>query len=87
MDVQKSLMACGQGCTILPAIAVSADVAHGQMRTAALCEPELQRRIVLVLPNTRRMAVAVRCTTELLVEEMKIAVDRGDWPSVCWLGE
>jgi DNA-binding transcriptional LysR family regulator len=87
MDVQKTLVACGHGFTILPAIAVSDDVARGHLRTAPLCAPELQRHIVLAVPNTRRMAVAARCTTALLTAEMKIAVERGDWPSARWLGE
>ena len=78
-------MACGHGFTVLPAIAVSEDVARGLLRTAPLCNPELQRRIALALPHTRRMAAAVRCTTPLLVDEMKIAVERGNWPSARWM--
>lgn len=87
MDVQKTLVACGHGFTVLPAIAVNEDVTRGLLRAAPLCNPELQRRIALALPNTRRMAIAVRCATALLVEEIKIAVERGDWPSARWLGE
>ncbi|CAG9272460.1 LysR family transcriptional regulator [Paraburkholderia unamae] len=87
MDVQKTLVASGHGYTVLPAIAVGDDVARGQLRTAPLCEPVLQRKIVLALPNTRRMAVAVRCATGVLVEEMKLAVERGAWPSARWLAQ
>ncbi|WP_028217091.1 LysR family transcriptional regulator [Paraburkholderia oxyphila] len=87
MDVQKTLVASGHGFTVLPAIAVKEDVARGQLQMAPLCEPALQRRIVLALPNTRRLATAVRCTTALLVNEMRMAVERGDWPSARWLGE
>jgi LysR family transcriptional regulator, nitrogen assimilation regulatory protein len=87
MDVQKALVAGGHGYTVLPAIAVSDDVARGQLRTAPLREPELQRRIAVAMPNTRRIAVAVRCTADLLVSEMKISVERGAWPSARWLAE
>jgi LysR family transcriptional regulator, nitrogen assimilation regulatory protein len=87
MEVQKTLVAHGHGFTVLPALAVSNDVARGELRAVRLSKPELHRRIVLALPNSRRIASAVRCTISLLVAEMKSAVERGAWPSARWLGE
>ncbi|WP_322045209.1 LysR substrate-binding domain-containing protein [Paraburkholderia sp. J67] len=87
MEVQKTLVAQGHGFTVLPAIAVMDDVARGQLRTVELRHPRLLRRIVLALPTSRRIPTAVRCTTALLVTEMKSAVMRAAWPSARWLGD
>ncbi|PLZ00014.1 LysR family transcriptional regulator [Burkholderia sp. WAC0059] len=86
MSVQKILAASGHGYTILPSIAVSGEVARGQLRAAPLSEPGLQRTIVLALPNTRRIAAAVRTVTTVLVREMKLTVSRGEWPAAYWRG-
>ena len=87
MNVQKSLVARGHGFTILPSIAVTEDVARKRLRAAPLTDRELQRTIVLALPNTRRIATAVRAVSSVLVLEMKRAVDRGDWPAAHWLAD
>ncbi|PFH20323.1 MULTISPECIES: LysR family transcriptional regulator [Burkholderia] len=87
MSVQKSLVARGHGFTVLPSIAVIDDIARHALRAAPLSDPELQRTIVLALPNTRRIAAAVRAVTALLVDEMRAAVERGDWPSAHWLAD
>ncbi|MCA8284522.1 LysR family transcriptional regulator [Burkholderia cenocepacia] len=87
MSVQKSLVARGHGFTILPSIAVTEDIARDELRAAPLSDPGLQRTIVLALPNTRRIAAAVRAVTALLVDEMRGAVERGDWPSARWLAD
>ncbi|WP_396333742.1 LysR substrate-binding domain-containing protein [Burkholderia anthina] len=87
MSVQKSLVARGHGFTVLPSIAVIDDIARDALRAAPLSDPELQRTIVLALPNTRRIAAAVRAVTALLVDEMRAAVERGDWPSAHWLAD
>ncbi|KWN65991.1 LysR substrate-binding domain-containing protein [Burkholderia stagnalis] len=87
MSVQKSLVARAHGFTILPSIAVTEDIARDELRAAPLSDPGLQRTIVLALPNTRRIAAAVRAVTALLVDEMRGAVERGDWPSARWLAD
>ncbi|WP_321801907.1 LysR substrate-binding domain-containing protein [Burkholderia sp. BCC1988] len=87
MSVQKSLVARGHGFTILPSIAVTEDIARDALRAAPLSDPGLQRTIVLALPNTRRIAAAVRAVTALLVDEMRAAVERRDWPSAHWLAD
>ncbi|KVG29873.1 LysR substrate-binding domain-containing protein [Burkholderia diffusa] len=87
MSVQKSLVARGHGFTILPSIAVTEDIARDELRAAPLSDPGLQRTIVLALPNTRRIAAAVRAVTALLIDEMCGAVERGDWPSARWLAD
>jgi DNA-binding transcriptional LysR family regulator len=84
MDVQKALVITGHGFTILPSIAVRDELTRGELKAAPLTKPDLRRQIALALPNTRRVAAPVRCATELLVEEMKSAVERGAWPAQ-WL--
>ncbi|MBN3786619.1 LysR substrate-binding domain-containing protein [Burkholderia sp. Ac-20353] len=85
MSVQKNLVAHGHGYTILPSIAVTEDVARRQLCASPLSDAELQRTIVLALPNTRRIAMAVRAVSAILVLEMKHAVERGDWPAARWI--
>lgn len=85
MSVQKGLVLGGLGITILPSIAIMDDVARGLLSAAPLSNPNLQRTIVLALPNTRRVPVAVRCVVELLVTQMSDAVRRGKWTTAQWL--
>jgi DNA-binding transcriptional LysR family regulator len=87
MSVQRSLVLAGHGLTILPSIAVVDDIARGLLKAAPLTSPELQRKIVIALPNTRRVALAVSCVVKALMGEMKGAIDRGDWTSARWIGE
>ena len=86
MSVQKGLVLDGLGFTILPSIAIVDDVARGALSAAPLSDANLQRRIVLALPNTRRVPIAVRCVVELLVKQMNDAVRCGKWTVARWLG-
>ena len=52
----------------------------------ALSDTNLQRKIVLALPNTRRVPVAVRCVVDLLVKQLNYAVQCGKWMAARWLG-
>lgn len=81
LDVQKSLVISGHGYTILPSIAIQDELAQGKLKAAPLTEPEIVRQISLALPNTRRLATPVRCTTQLLVEIIREAVESNVWPS------
>ncbi|SIT49419.1 Transcriptional regulator, LysR family [Paraburkholderia piptadeniae] len=87
MNVQKNLVVRGHGYTILPSIAVTEDVARKQLGASPLSDQELQRTIVLALPNTRRIPMAVRAVASLLEREMKLAVERGDWPTARWISD
>lgn len=86
MSVQKELVLGGLGITILPSIAIVDDVARGLLSAAPLSDANLLRKIVLALPNTRRVPVAVRCVVDLLVDQMSDAVRRGKWTAARWLG-
>ncbi|MBJ9924408.1 LysR family transcriptional regulator [Burkholderia cenocepacia] len=79
MSVQKSLVLGGVGITILPGIAIPDDVARGALRAAPLVDAGLQRKIVLALPQNRRIPVAVRCVVDVLVAQISDAVRRGIW--------
>jgi LysR family nitrogen assimilation transcriptional regulator len=87
MSVQKGLVLGGLGVTILPSIAIVDDVARGLLSAAPLSDAKLQRKIVLALPNTRRVPVAVRCVVDLLVAQMSDAVRRGKWATARWLAD
>ncbi|MFM0160200.1 LysR family transcriptional regulator [Paraburkholderia sediminicola] len=79
MSVQKGLVLGGHGITILPSIAIVDDVARGILSAAPLLDANLQRTIVLALPNTRRIPVAVRSVVDLLVNQINLAVRQGTW--------
>ena len=83
--VQKRLAQAALAWTILPAVAVTDDVARGALSAAPIADPELSRRIVLALPRTPRPTEAVRVVAERLVEVMSAAVTGGVWPSARWL--
>jgi LysR family transcriptional regulator, nitrogen assimilation regulatory protein len=85
MSVQKALVLGGLGITILPSIAIVDDVARGLLSAAPLADPNLQRKIVLALPNTRRVPVAVRCVVDRLVAQMSDVVQHGKWTAARWL--
>ncbi|GAB3626888.1 LysR family transcriptional regulator [Pandoraea terrae] len=85
MSVQKGLVLGGLGVTILPSIAIVDDVARGLLSAAPLSDEGLQRKIVLALPNTRRVAAAVACVVDILVAVMNEAVRSGKWTTARWL--
>lgn len=79
MSVQKGLVLGGIGITILPGIAITDDIARGNLSAAPLVDAPLQRKIVLALPHNRRIPVAVRCVVEILVSQITAAVRSGTW--------
>jgi LysR family transcriptional regulator, nitrogen assimilation regulatory protein len=79
LSVQKSLVAEGQGWTILPAVCVKLEVERGQLSAAPLMPPGLRRTIVLAAPTARQATAAVRCVVALLLEQVKTAFDAGHW--------
>ncbi|KRC85905.1 HTH-type transcriptional regulator CynR [compost metagenome] len=87
MSVQKRLVLDGHGYTILPSIAVVDDVDRGILAAAPVVDPVLTRRIVLAQPAARTMANSVRCVTKELVQCIRDAVERDQWPSAHWLAK
>lgn len=86
LSVQKSLVAEGQGWTILPAVCVKQDVERGQLSAAPLIPPGLRRTIVLAAPTTRQATAPVRCVVATLLEQVKLAFDAGNWGAgASWL--
>jgi len=87
LSVQKSLVAEGQGWTILPAVCVKQDVERGQLSAAPLIPPGLRRTIVLAAPTTRQATAPVRCVVATLLETVKTAFDAGHWGAGArWIG-
>jgi DNA-binding transcriptional LysR family regulator len=87
MSVQKGLVLAGHGWTILPVIAVADEVANGTLTAAPLAEPEVLRKIVLAVPTTRQATPPVRCVVTALLECMKEAVRRHEWPAARWIAD
>ena len=87
MSIQKNLVSNGFGFTVLPSVAILEDVAHGRVCAAPITAPDLQRRIVLALPTTRRSSIAVRCAASELRAQIKAFVNQNCWPSARWLAD
>jgi len=87
LSVQRSLALGGHGLTILPPIAVAADIANKLASAAPLIEPTITRTIVLALPANRAVGRHVRKTVDLLVDCIRDTCKRGAWPEARWLGE
>jgi DNA-binding transcriptional LysR family regulator len=79
MSVQKGLVLGGLGVTILPGIAIVDDIARGALCAAPIADARLNRKIVLALPNNRRIPAAVRCVVDALVAQIEHAVHAGIW--------
>ena len=86
LSVQRSLVLGGHGLTILPPIAVAEDLQTGRLSGAPLTDPPVVRTIVLAMPANRPTSPHVRCSVELLIQQMSEAVRSGAWPEGRWLG-
>lgn len=85
MSIQKNLVSNGLGFTILPSVAIFEDIARGHLCAAPITAPDLQRKIVLALPITRRSSVGVRCAVGELRRQIKALVNNNCWPGAHWL--
>lgn len=81
MVLQKQLVRGGHGWTILPGVAVAADVQAGLLSAAPLREPHMSRGITLALPRTGRTPAGVDVVARELVRQVRQAVQQGRWPS------
>ncbi|WP_181784296.1 LysR substrate-binding domain-containing protein, partial [Pseudonocardia pini] len=70
MQTQKRLVAAGAGWTVLPAVAVEADVAAGRFAGGPLAEPAVTRSVVLARSTERRPTPAM----EVVAREVERAV-------------
>lgn len=81
MRVQKQLVMAGHGWTVLPGVGIADDVAQGTLSAAPLCEPDVQRSIVLGTARVARTPPAVDVVAHALTREVDSAVAKGRWPS------
>lgn len=86
MTVQRRLAMAGVGLTVLPMGAMVEEVAAGTLKAAPLDDPNLQRRLVLAVPSTRRLAPAVKVVADTLVEVTRAATTSGVSPRARWIG-
>lgn len=80
LQAQLELARVGFGWTILPPSAIAAELGQRQVSAAPLCEPEILRRIVLVLPIDRRQSHSVRVFAESMAEHVAAMIGTGQWP-------
>lgn len=87
LAVQKVLVTQGHGLSVLPRVAVAAELERGLLAAPHIKGPAFTRRIVLALPTTRRTSTAVRCVTEVLKDCVRDAAVGGQWVDARWLGD
>lgn len=87
MSVQKTLVIGGHGWTILPSIAVADELARGTLTAAPLTDPAVHRKIVLAIATNRQATTPVRNVVPLLLDCMKNAIRRNQWPAARWIGD
>lgn len=75
LSVQRALVLGGHGWTTLPPIAVAEDLRARRLSGAPLSVPAISGSIVLALPAQH----AVTCVIELLEQEMRSAIQSGEW--------
>lgn len=76
LEVQRSLVLAGHGWTILPPIALAADLRAGLLSAAPIVEPNITRHLVLALPANRVVSRVVHNVAQLLAHCAKSAVTR-----------
>jgi LysR family nitrogen assimilation transcriptional regulator len=78
--VIKDLVASGIGFSMLPLSSIKPEDA-GRLSHTSL-SPKIMRQILLALPSDRRDTRAVQAVTDLIQEEIRIAIESGAWPAV-----
>lgn len=86
LSVQKALVAQGYGLSVLPRVAIAAELARGLLVAPRIADPAFVRRIVLALPTTRRTSTAVRCVAAELKACVRDVAISGQWLDARWLG-
>ncbi len=85
MSVQKRLVLDGLGYTILPSIAITEDLARGQLKASPLSDSGLVRTIVLAHAKSRNMTKSVRCVMNELSDCIQKCVRSGNWKQANWI--
>ncbi len=78
--VIKDLVASGIGFSMLPLSSIKPEDV-GRFSHTSL-SPKIMRQILLALPSDRRDTRAVQAVTDLIQEEIRIAIESGAWPAV-----
>lgn len=80
LQTQLELARTGFGWTVLPPSAMAQELAAGTISAAPACDPEILRRIVLVLPIDRSQPHAVRTFADALAAHVIAMQQGGAWP-------
>jgi LysR family nitrogen assimilation transcriptional regulator len=87
MSIQKGLALGGHGLTILPPIAVAAELASKRLSAAPLVNPRVSRTIAVALSGNRSVGRHVQRTVDLLIQCAKSAVERKEWLEARWIAK
>lgn len=75
-----SLVMGNCGCALLPEAAVVDEVAAGSLKTYRIVDPEVRRRVGIVLGKNRAMAAGLWDTADLIRKQVIDLVESGVWP-------
>ncbi|UGQ11411.1 LysR family transcriptional regulator [Yinghuangia sp. ASG 101] len=75
----KQFVLAGHGWTILPGVAIADDLAAGVVHAAPVCQPDLERTVILGTPRGRNASPAVQMVGRLLTRGIKSVVAQGGW--------
>lgn len=78
--VIKDLVASGIGFSMLPLSSIQPEDSQRFSHTSL--SPKIMRQILLALPSDRRDTRAVTAVTDIIRQEVRIAIDSGAWPAV-----
>jgi LysR family nitrogen assimilation transcriptional regulator len=78
--VIKDLVASGIGFSMLPISSISPQDATRFKHTAL--SPKIMRQILLALPSDRRDTRAIAAVTDIIQQEVHLAIDSGTWTAV-----
>lgn len=71
----------GLGCTVLPPMAVAAEVAAGKLKAVPIEGPQMRRRVVLAINETRPGSLAKSRVIEIVERVIADMVAGGAWPA------
>ncbi len=78
--IMKRLVQQGCGCTLLPLAAVIDEVAAGRLKSYRLLEPEVRRRVGLVMGRNRVLPAGLWDAVRLVKAQVNGLVVSGEWP-------
>jgi len=77
--IQKELVECAIGHTVLPLASVHREVGERRLCAAPISEPEIKRKLVLAARSDRPVSPAAGKLKKMLKQDLKHAIESGIW--------